>query len=45
MILYIENPNDSSRKLLELISEYWPVVFFFGVASLSGFGIMVMVAS
>ena len=22
MILYIENPNDSSRKLLELISEY-----------------------
>ena len=22
MILYIENPNDSSRKLLERISEY-----------------------
>ena len=22
MILYIENPKDSSRKLLELISEY-----------------------
>ena len=22
MILYIENPNDSTRKLLELINEY-----------------------
>ena len=25
--------------------RYWPVVFFFFVASLSGFGIRVMVAS
>ena len=23
IILYIENPKDSIRKLLELISEYW----------------------
>ena len=26
MILYIENPKDSTRKLLELISEYSKVV-------------------
>ena len=26
MILYIENPNDSIRKLLELISEFSKVV-------------------
>ena len=25
MILYIENPKDSIRKLLELISEFWKV--------------------
>ena len=26
MILYIENPKDSTRKLLELINEYSKVV-------------------
>ena len=28
MILYIENPKDSTRKLLELISEYSKVAGF-----------------
>ena len=28
MILYIENPKDSTRKLLELINEYSKVVVY-----------------
>ena len=30
MILYIENPKDATRKLLELISEFGKVAIKFG---------------
>ena len=40
MILYIENPKDSTRKLLEIINDYSKVAMVNGIASLISLSVL-----